>query len=256
LTKAILSDWRSAPIDGKLRATLGFLEKLTLFPKAVGREDMAALRVAGLNDPPIRDATYVCVGFNIITRIADALDFEVPPPKAFIRSSKFLLIFGYDILSGIRLRSIGNWRPRRRRNNHIGHDETLTTGGTTADPYADKLKRLDETVLLAPGVLDPAVRKVASVAGELPRALGSYVQKVWERANEITSEDMAALRQIGYSEDQIFELTISAALGAGLVRLESALSALCYEHPSPSADIVATGTKTACRLEDMVRTYS
>lgn len=227
MTNAILSDWRSAPIDGKLRATLGFLEKLTLFPKSVGSEDMAALRVVGLNDPAIRDATYVCVGFNIITRIADALDFEVPPPKAFILSSKFLLFFGYDILSGLKLGRIVNWR---RRDHHIGHEQAMTTGQATANAYADKLKRLEETVLFGPGDLDPLVRKVASVAGELRGVVGPYVMKVWERAHEITSEDIAALRHIGYSEDQIFELTISAALGAGLVRLESALSALCSEH--------------------------
>jgi alkylhydroperoxidase family enzyme len=238
LTKAVLSDWRSAPIDGKLRATLGFLEKLTLSPKAIGPDDVAELRVAGLSDADIRDATYVCVGFNIITRIADALDFEVPPTKAFIRSSKFLLIFGYDILSGLKLGRIVNWRPRRG-DEHIGHDEAMKIGEATANAYADKFKQLEETVLFGPGVLDPAVRKVASVAGELPGVLGSYVKKVCERASEIKSADIAALRQIGYSEDQIFELTISAALGAGLVRLESALSALCYEHSYLPADIVA-----------------
>jgi hypothetical protein len=61
--------------------------------------------------------------------------------------------------------------------------------------------------------------------------------KVWERAHEITGEDIAALRHLGYSEDQIFELTICAALGAGPVRLES-LSALCSEHSPLSSEIV------------------
>ena len=117
---------------------------------------------------------------------------------------------------------------------------TSTTGCRgVADAYAGKLKRLEKAVLFGPGVLDPAVRKVASVAGELPGVPGSYVKKVWQRAHEITSEDVAALRQIGYSEDQIFELTVSASMGAGLVRLESALSALCNEHSPLSADIVA-----------------
>lgn len=226
LTQAILTDWRSAPIGGKLRPTLAFLEKLTLSPTAVVHEDMAALRVAGLNDRAIRDATYVCVGFNIITRIADALDFKVPPPEVFTSSAKFLLIFGYDMLGGLQLGRFGRWRPDRRRDDHIGRDETLTAAEAIADAYAGKMKRLEDTVLFGPGVLDPAVRRVASIAGELPGVAGWYVKKVWERAHEITSEDIAALRRIGYSEDQIFELTISAALGAGLVRLESALGAL------------------------------
>jgi len=184
LTQAILTDWRSASIGGKLRATLGFLEKLTLSPKAVGREDVAALRVAGLNDSAIRDATYVCVGFNIINRIADALDFTVPPPKVFTISAKFLLIFGYDMLSGAQLGRIWpSWRPDRRRDDHIGDDEALKTGEGVADAYAGKLKRLEKAVLFGPGVLDPAVRKLASVAGELPGVPGSYVKKVWRRAH-------------------------------------------------------------------------
>jgi hypothetical protein len=134
---------------------------------------------------------------------------------------------------------VGRWRRHRRRDDHIGRDETLTADEAIADAYASKMKRLKETVLNGPGVLDPAVRKVASIAGELPPVPGSYVQKVWEHAREITSEDIAAVRQIGYSEDQIFELTISVALGAGLFRLESALSALCYKHSPLPADIVA-----------------
>ena len=199
----------------------------------------------------------MCVGFNIITRIADALDFTVPPPKAFIRSSKFLLIFGYDILSGLHFGKISNWGRDRVRDDHVGHDETLI-GEAAADAYSGKLKRLEETVLCGPGALDPLVRKIASVAGELPGVPGSYVKKVWERAHEITSEDINALRQIGYSEDQIFELTISAALGAGLVRLESALSALCHKHSPLSADIVAKEnyaclTKRNYRVDSLMR---
>ncbi len=180
----------------------------------------------------------MCVGFNIITRIADALDFTVPPPKAFIRSSKFLLIFGYDILSGLHFGKISNWGRDRVRDDHVGHDETLI-GEAAADAYSGKLKRLEETVLCGPGALDPLVRKIASVAGELPGVPGSYVKKVWERAHEITSEDINALRQI-------------------LVRLESALSALCHKHSPLSADIVAKEnyaclTKRNYRVDSLMR---
>src|SRR5439155_7145338 len=127
--------------------------------------------------------------------------------------------FGDGMLRGAEVGGIWpSWRPDRRRDDHIGDDEALKTGEGVADACAGKLKRLEKAVLFGPGVLDPAVRKLASVAGELPGVPGSYVKKVW-RAHEITSEDVAALRQIGYSEDQIFELTVSAALGAGLARL-------------------------------------
>ena len=40
----MLDDWRTAQVDDRLRATLGFLEKLTLSPEDVGSEDVAAVR--------------------------------------------------------------------------------------------------------------------------------------------------------------------------------------------------------------------
>jgi alkylhydroperoxidase family enzyme len=70
------------------------------------------------------------------------------------------------------------------------------------------------------------VRKAASLAVELHEALGPYVQKVAHHAYKVTDEDITALHQGGYSDDQIFEVTVSAALGAGLVRLESGLAIL------------------------------
>jgi hypothetical protein len=39
-------------------------------------------------------------------------------------------------------------------------------------------------------------------------------------------EDFQALRAAGYSEDQIFELTNAASYGAGLIRMNAALSCL------------------------------
>ena len=41
-----------------------------------------------------------------------------------------------------------------------------------------------------------------------------------------TDEDVAALKTAGYSEDQILEATLAAALGASLARFELGLSLL------------------------------
>ena len=49
----MLADYRTAPILGKLRAMLGFLEKLTLQPADVSPDDAVALRAAGLSDEEI-----------------------------------------------------------------------------------------------------------------------------------------------------------------------------------------------------------
>ena len=91
----MLADWRTAPIDERLRETLGFLRKLTLDPGAVTRDDAARVRAAGVSDDELADAVHVCVLFNLIVRIADALGFEVPEGEALERSAAGLLERGY-----------------------------------------------------------------------------------------------------------------------------------------------------------------
>ena len=68
----MLRDYRTAPIDERLRATLGFLRKVTLEPEAVGAADAAAARAAGASTEALRDALYVCAYFNLIARLADS----------------------------------------------------------------------------------------------------------------------------------------------------------------------------------------
>lgn len=62
----------------------------------------------------------------------------------------------------------------------------------------------------------------------LPGPLESYIQKVARNAYKVIDEDIEALKDGGYSEESIFELTIACALGAALASLE----ALCevYAH--------------------------
>jgi alkylhydroperoxidase family enzyme len=95
LTQAVLDDWRTAPIDEGLRATLGFLERVTLSPDDAGPEDAALPRQAGVSDAALRDAVYVCAIFNLIDRVSDALDFAIPSQEGFRKSAKALLKFGY-----------------------------------------------------------------------------------------------------------------------------------------------------------------
>ena len=50
-----------------------------------------------------------------------------------------------------------------------------------------------------------------------------YLEKVRHRAYRITDEDVEELRAAGYSEDEIFEQTVSVAVAEGLFRLDAAL---------------------------------
>jgi uncharacterized peroxidase-related enzyme len=95
VVQAVLADYRTAPIPEKLRATLAFLEKLTLRPDEVGPDDVAPLRAAGLSDEEIEDAIHVCALFNLINRVADSLGFELANAEGYQISARMLLTKGY-----------------------------------------------------------------------------------------------------------------------------------------------------------------
>ena len=54
----------------------------------------------------------------------------------------------------------------------------------------------------------------------------TLVEKIAERPWTVTDEDFARLRAAGYSEGQLYEVTLAAALGAGLRRFDAGLRAL------------------------------
>lgn len=204
-----------------MRATLGLLEKMTLAPAEVVAEDLVELRAAGLSDRAILDAAYVCMGFNIITRIANALGFKVPPDEVFSRASRYLTVFGYNILSGFWARGIYQQLVA------LLHVNKSAAGGRDAfDPYEKKLTLLRRSVLSESGSLDPSVRRAICDGLEVPEPLGPYVRKIIEHAHTVGDEDILGLHRAGYTDDQIFEATVSAALGAGLFRLGRILLAL------------------------------
>ena len=95
--KAALDDWRSAPFDERVRATLGFLERLTLEPDAVGPQDVERVRAADVPDEALADAIRVCAFFNTIDRIADALGFEIPGDDYFAARAPAFLEGGYRL---------------------------------------------------------------------------------------------------------------------------------------------------------------
>jgi len=104
--------------------------------------------------------------------------------------------------------------------------------------HAAHVQRMVDAVLNCPGDTDPALRRTieawsAKLGGrsgaevvEIPAELTGYVTKVALHAYKTLDEDIEALRNAGYSEDAIFEMTLSVAIGAGQARLERGLAAL------------------------------
>ncbi len=93
--ESILEDHRSADISEELRATLDYLQKMTLHPEQITTEDARALRDAGVSKEAALDAIKVGFAFNLITRLADAFDFAVPDAEALARIAPMLFRFGY-----------------------------------------------------------------------------------------------------------------------------------------------------------------
>ena len=79
-------------------------------------------------------------------------------------------------------------------------------------------------VVDGPGSTDAAVRRQVA-AGQPPSELALLVQKIRDHPYRVTDADVDALRD-RYSEEQLFELTVAAALGASEDRLKAALAAL------------------------------
>jgi alkylhydroperoxidase family enzyme len=66
-------------VDEKLRATLGLLKKMTLDHASLGPEDVRAVLRAGVSKQAVADAMEVAFLFNIYDRLADAMEWDVPP---------------------------------------------------------------------------------------------------------------------------------------------------------------------------------
>jgi hypothetical protein len=102
------------------------------------------------------------------------------------------------------------------------------------DRHMKRVAALRKAVFESKGTLEPAVRLAASRGqggpeGGLPEEFRAYVEKVHRHAYKVVDEDLASLERAGHGQDQLFELTVSAAVGAGLLRLERGLAALRKE---------------------------
>lgn len=94
--------------------------------------------------------------------------------------------------------------------------------------YVDEVRNTTHAVLDSDGTTPRAQRWAAFHArlDELPPEARGYVDKVARHAYRVTDEDVDAMKSIGWSEDAIFELTVAAAVGAAIMRLERGLQAL------------------------------
>jgi alkylhydroperoxidase family enzyme len=91
----VVEDYRTAPIDEKLRAMLGLLETFTLHPEKLSARGVRTVLAAGVTREAVRDAFYVAFLFNTYDRLADTLGWELPDERYYAKGGRFLLKKGY-----------------------------------------------------------------------------------------------------------------------------------------------------------------
>ena len=104
--------------------------------------------------------------------------------------------------------------------------------------FSSAIENIKSATLAGEGSTDPILRQAVAaysknatptylpLDGRIPTTLLPYLNKVGQHAYKIMDKDVEHLKELAYTEDEIFELTLAAAFGAGLARLESGLALL------------------------------
>jgi hypothetical protein len=93
------------------------------------------------------------------------------------------------------------------------------------DPHAKRRDRALQSVLEGPAHSDAATRNAVARNENVPPDLATLVAKVHAHAYRVTDEEVAAAQTV-YGDDKLFEIIVSAAMGASRLRLDAGLAAL------------------------------
>jgi AhpD family alkylhydroperoxidase len=184
----------------QLRAVREFLELISRTPDRADATEAAA-GLADLPEHALQEALRVNLVWNIVNRLANAFGFILREGQLY-SGTRALHRFGYRFPS------------------------FLLAEGPATD-HGDAVADLRHAVLdAAPATTDPALRAAAVAGDPLPEPWQSYATMVRDASYRITDTDMDRLTAAGYSEDQIFEVTVAAAVGAALRSFDAGRNAL------------------------------
>jgi alkylhydroperoxidase family enzyme len=178
----------------ELRAVREFLAAVSLTPDSVD-----AATVADLPDRAVREALSVNLVWNVVNRVANVFGFELRGDQVH-SGTRALHKFGYRFPG------------------------FLLAGGDRTD-LGDPVENLRHAVFAAPAVTDPAWRTAAATGGEQPEPWPSYTELVRDASFRITDADVARLTEAGRTEDEIYEMTVAAAVGAALRSYDAGMRA-------------------------------
>lgn len=156
--------------------------------------------VTGVPSTAVREALHVDLVWNIVNRLANAFGF---------------VLRGDQLHSGTRaLHRFGYRFPG-----------FLLAGGDRTD-LGDPVANLRHAVFDAPGVTPPELRRATTTGLDLAEPWRSYTALVRDASHRITDEDITRLTGAGHREDEVFELTVAAAVGAALSTYDAGQRAL------------------------------
>lgn len=174
-------------------AVRDFLGTVTRTPDDVGG-------VPELPGHAVLEALRVNLVWNIVNRLANAFGFVLREGQLH-SGTRALHRFGYRF-----------------------PDFLLADGDTGG--HGDAVADMRHSVLEAPAVTEPALRAAAASGGALPEPWLSYAATVRDASYRITDADITRLSQAGHTEDEIFEITVAAAVGAALRGFDAGRDAL------------------------------
>jgi len=92
--------------------------------------------------------------------------------------------------------------------------------------FGELHKAIVATILEGDGTASHLQRRAAFDNAGLAGQLGTLIAKVARCAYKVTDEDVEAVKALGVSEDQIFEIVVCSAVGAATRQYDGALTVL------------------------------
>lgn len=191
----------------EVTAVVALLEKVSRTPELVTPQDVDAVRLAGVADSAILEALHVNLIWNVVNRLANAFDFQLREGQ-LEAGTRALHKYGYRFPGFL---TSGGQRPRLPE---------------TTDRHARMVADLRWSVLDSPARTDLAIRHAAATGDPLPEPWKSYAATVRQKSYAVTDADVAVLKAAGHTEDEIFEITVAASVGAALRSLDAGVAAL------------------------------